>query len=143
MWKNYFIIEIFGEPVPTARARFNGKTAYTPQKTKLAMTRRVILMKNAIGHQSLSTLNEPIRVELEFHHSRPKRLLAKKYKDSVIPKTTKPDVDNLAKLMLDCATKSKLWSDDNLICELEVKDYYCSRQSNAKSVMIVKTMTTD
>lgn len=143
MWKNIFKIEIFGEPVPTARARFNGKTAYTPQKTKLAMSRRVILMKNAIGRQSFSTLDEPIRVELEFHHSRPKKLLTDKYGDNKIPKTTKPDVDNLAKMMLDCATKSKLWKDDNLICELEVKDYYCSRQSNPKSVMIVKTMTND
>jgi len=39
-------------------------------------------------------------------------------------KITKPDTDNMLKLVKDCATKCGYWSDDNLVCvEIVTKKY--------------------
>ena len=143
MWKKIFIIEIYGKPMATQRARFNGRYAYTPTKTRQAMNRRIALIKNAMNQQGITTLDCPLRVELDFIHPRPKRLMAKKYSDEKILKTTKPDVDNLAKLLLDSGSQAQLWKDDNQICQLEIKDWYTDRTNEPKSVMIVKRMTKD
>ena len=143
MWKTFCTITIHGDPVATGRARFDArrKIAYKPSKTRHAMARRIMLIKQHISQNRLLTIdNQPIRVELQFYHSRPKRLMRKKDSDNPILKTTKPDVDNLAKLMLDSATESSLWSDDNLICQLEIQDWYCAKTNEPKSVMIVKTL---
>ncbi len=35
----------------------------------------------------------------------------------------KPDVDNLAKLILDAMTKAGYWLDDNQVCDLRVTKY--------------------
>lgn len=40
------------------------------------------------------------------------------------PKTTKPDVDNLAKLILDAMTKSRYWKDDNQVAELSISKHW-------------------
>ena len=39
-------------------------------------------------------------------------------------KTTKPDLDNLMKLFLDCCTTVGFWSDDNLVASLVVEKFY-------------------
>jgi len=66
--------------------------------------------------------------------------MRKKDPSEPIPKTTKPDVDNLAKLILDSATQSGLWADDNLITQLEIRDWFVEKTTEPKSVMIVKTL---
>lgn len=46
-------------------------------------------------------------------------------------KTTKPDVDNLAKGLLDVMTKMGFWEDDNQIAELILrKSYTCPEDGN-------------
>jgi Holliday junction resolvase RusA-like endonuclease len=142
MWKLFCKIEIHGDPVATQRARFDTrrKIAYKPTKTRQAMNRRITVMKRHISQNRLSEIiDQPIRVELDFYHSRPKRLLRKKDPNDPIPKTTKPDVDNLAKLILDSATQAKLWNDDNLITQLEIRDWYVAKTNEPKSVMLVYT----
>ena len=142
MWKLFCKIEINGDPVATQRARFDTrrKIAYKPTKTRQAMNRRITLMKRHVSQNRLSEIiDQPIRVELDFYHSRPKRLMRKKDPNDPIPKTTKPDVDNLAKLILDSATQAKLWNDDNLITQLEIRDWYVAKTNEPKSVMLVYT----
>jgi len=39
-------------------------------------------------------------------------------------KTTKPDLDNLMKLFLDCCTTVGFWSDDNLVASLVVEKFW-------------------
>ncbi len=142
MWKLFCKIEIHGDPVATQRARFDSrrKIAYKPTKTRQAMERRITVIKRHTSQNRLSEIiNQPIRVELDFYHSRPKRLMRKKDPKDPIPKITKPDVDNLVKLILDSATQAKLWSDDNLIAQLEVRDWYVAKTNDPKSVMFVYT----
>jgi Holliday junction resolvase RusA-like endonuclease len=142
MWKLFCNIEIHGDPVATQRARFDTrrKIAYKPTKTRQAMNRRTSLMKRHVSQNRLSKIvDQPIRVELDFYHSRPKRLMRKKDPSEPIPKITKPDVDNLAKLILDSATQAELWNDDNLITQLEIRDWYVAKTNEPKSVMLVYT----
>ena len=39
-------------------------------------------------------------------------------------KTTKPDLDNAMKLLLDCMTKTGYWKDDNLIASMVVEKFW-------------------
>ena len=128
MWDLFFTVEIQGDPTATGRVRFSKKGgAYKPTKTRLAMNRRITLIQKQMRLDDISTTGLPVSVRLEFFHKRPKRLLAKKYDQSkLFLKTTKPDVDNLAKMMLDSATQAQLWKDDNQICFLDIRDYYAS-----------------
>jgi len=143
MWKTFCTIVIYGDPIATERTRFDAsrKIAYKPSKTRQAMTRRIALIQQYISQNGLAMIeNEPIRVELDFYHSRPQRLMRKNDPLEPIPKTTKPDVDNLAKLILDSATQGGLWSDDNLISQLEIRDWYVAKTDQPKTVIIVKTL---
>lgn len=40
-----------------------------------------------------------------------------------IPKTTKPDADNINKLLMDAMTKLKFWKDDAQIFDLHIQKY--------------------
>ena len=142
MWKLFSEITIYGDPVATARARFDTarKIAYKPTKTRLAMNRRILVMKQKKREYGLSMIKDcAVRVEIDFYHKRPKRLQRKKDPENRIPKITKPDLDNLAKLILDCATQSGIWSDDNLITQLELRDWFCPKNENPKTVMTIFT----
>jgi Holliday junction resolvase RusA-like endonuclease len=142
MWKTFCKITIYGDPCATERIRFDTRRgiAYKPTKTRKAMARYVMLIKQHIRKHSLVKIADvPIKVEIDCYHERPKRLLRKK--DPIIPilKTTKPDVDNLSKLIMDSATQAGLWEDDNLIVDLSIRDWYVAKTYSPKSVMIVKT----
>ena len=66
----------------------------------------------------------PVYLEVRFYHKRPKRLMRKKDPDGLILKETKPDLDNLLKLVKDAINDSGWWYDDKhnttLLCQ---KDY--------------------
>jgi len=123
MFKHHTQIVIMGKPQPTERVRFDGRKAYKPSKTREAMNRRIWAIRRHIATEKLETISDqPISVEIDFFHTRPKTMLRKKDPTNPIPKTTKPDVDNLAKLVLDCCTQATLWADDDLISRLVIRD---------------------
>ena len=149
-------ITIFGKPVPTQRHGFDftNKRAYTPPKTREAMRRRIAMIQKYMLMNRVKILKEvPLKVSLTFYHPRPKkwstkllRQMAQEYGSQPIPKTTKADVDNLAKMMLDCATQAGLWGDDCLITDMVVFDRYVGldetgNQLSPKTEMIVQTLT--
>lgn len=39
-------------------------------------------------------------------------------------KTTRPDTDNMVKLLMDCCTKCNFWKDDNQVASLVVEKFY-------------------
>jgi len=66
----------------------------------------------------------------EVKYTGPVRLITKwcfpitgKHQDGEY-KATKPDTDNLVKLLMDCCTKCNYWKDDNQVASLVVEKFY-------------------
>jgi len=102
-------------PTSTAQQRQfygKGKTALTPSAKQAAATWQAIVEM----HKPIQPLSGPLTVKLGVSWSR-------KGITEVVPRTTKPDVDNLAKLILDAMTKAGYWHDDNQVCDLRITKY--------------------
>jgi Holliday junction resolvase RusA-like endonuclease len=72
----------------------------------------------------------PVAVELRFAMPRPKSHFGAKGLKPSAPQfhAGKPDVDNLAKLLLDRITRSeRIWRDDSQVVQLEVSKAYGAR----------------
>lgn len=59
-----------------------------------------------------------VRVKITFFYP------AKKPHKHGEPKATRPDLDNMAKLLIDCATRSGYWRDDGQIADLRIIKAY-------------------
>lgn len=98
------------EPTPKGRPRLGKYGTYTPAKTKAA--------EEAIQWAwHGKPMEGPLKVSLRFYFKRPKKCL-KCYKD------TRPDIDNLVKLVCD-ALNGLAWKDDGQIVILEAYKLYC------------------
>jgi len=64
----------------------------------------------------------PVAVYLRFMCKRPKALK----KGDRILKTTKPDIDNYIKLVLDACNDAKVWHDDSQVVEILAQKWYCA-----------------
>jgi len=120
-------LTIPGEPVAKARPRVT-KTghAYTPKATvdyENWIKCCYIESKNKLGFKMLS---EPIRAEIECYFPIPKgfsRVKREKALKGEIRPCKKPDVDNLAKSILD-ALNNLAYDDDKQVVELEIVKFY-------------------
>lgn len=113
------IIFILGTPVPQG-----SKTAYVvgrravvtdQNRAKLKPWRAVVAAHADIGR----TFDCPVEVTLTFHMPKPQR-----------PRWTrpavKPDIDKLARAVLDGLTDGGLIADDARVVDLHVKEYYAT-----------------
>lgn len=100
-----------GTPVPWARARTSGRRFFTDAKTASAK-RRIALAAKAAG---AVPLEGPVTVVLMFDYD------ADETRIEVMPmatgKATRPDVDNLCKLVMD-ALNGVAWKDDGQVSTL-------------------------
>ncbi|MBR5621871.1 MAG: RusA family crossover junction endodeoxyribonuclease [Opitutales bacterium] len=69
--------------------------------------------------------DKPLKVEIgliyPYRKSEKKRLI----KSAVnIPHTSRPDMDNLLKFLLDCMTRCRFWNDDSQIYELKATKHW-------------------
>lgn len=74
-------------------------------------------------------LSGPLLVEIMFIMPRPKSHWSKKDGWGLVPSAPvdhikKPDLDNLAKAVLDCLTEIKVWTDDSIITGLILSKRY-------------------
>lgn len=100
------------EPTPKGRPRLGRYGTYTPAKTKAA--------EEAIQWAwHGKPMEGPLKVSLRFYFKRPKKCLASF-------KPTRPDIDNLVKLVCD-ALNGLAWKDDGQIVILEAYKFYCNR----------------
>lgn len=103
-------------PTSTAQQRQffgKGKTALTPAAKKASATWQAIVEQ----HKPSIPFTGPISVTIVLSWTRKGQVMSE-------PKTTKPDVDNLAKLILDAMTKSRYWNDDNQVAELSISKHW-------------------
>ncbi len=92
----------------------------------------------ALG-ESPFKLDGPIRIQIVFVGKRPKRLEGKKHSDSRIWKTTKPDIDNMIKMVSDIFTKWGIWNDDSQVVSIQAEDYYSGKHEEPHTVFQLYT----
>lgn len=119
------MISIIIRSVPIAQPRpraFNagGSARIVSAPSKHPVNDFKAAIKHEIGLLNPSPLTGPVTVHLYFVMPRPKALFWKSRPMPRIPHAKKPDVDNLAKSVLD-ACNELLWRDDSQICELKIE----------------------
>jgi Holliday junction resolvase RusA-like endonuclease len=115
---------IKGVPVAKGRPRLSKWGAYTPEATKMA--ERNLQAQAILFKRPEKPCVAPVCVEIEFYIAIPmsdsKRVRERKLSGQELP-AKKPDIDNLAKLVLD-ALNGVYWQDDNQIVQLSLSKQY-------------------
>jgi Holliday junction resolvase RusA-like endonuclease len=123
----FIAFEVLGEPKsqPRPKAARRGRFihVYTPATAKKWKG----LVASAAKPFLASKLTGPLSLELDFTFLRPKSHYTSKglfTKRAPKDHTKKPDVDNLAKAVMDALTDAGLWEDDDQIVSLRVTKKY-------------------
>tara|TARA_R100000664_G_scaffold9048_1_gene15044 strand:+ start:2271 stop:2738 length:468 start_codon:yes stop_codon:yes gene_type:complete len=131
------------DPVAKGRPKFRsvkGKSyAYTPKKTREAtkdIAERILLQKRYKIKKEENKKKCAVAVYCKFYIARPKRLGSG---DAVL-KTTKPDVDNYVKLLLDACNEAGLWEDDSMVVEILAQKWYCADYQTPKTMLQVNRL---
>jgi hypothetical protein len=117
-------IFIPGEPIAQPRAKVSTRggfaRAYTERGHAVHAYKQAIRIAyvNAVGE----LLEGPIEIRIVCWFERPKSH-SKKRRQQREPKTTKPDLDNIGKAVLD-ALNDIAYNDDGQVCRLTVEKWY-------------------
>ncbi len=126
-------------PIPKGRPRFSrhhatkNVVAYTPKRTK-DYEAQVYEAAKPHFHEPIT---EPSHIYIEAIFPRPKRLMAKRHPDGLIPHDKRPDLDNLAKAVMDGI--GPLLSDDAIITKMTASKYYAERGGEARTLVTIIT----
>ena len=108
-------------PVAKGRPRFTkGGRTYTPKKTKEAM--EFISEKIKSDREEQIPKGDPVALYCKFMCKRPVSM----GKGDRVLKTTKPDVDNYIKLIMDACNAAEVWEDDSQVVEVLGQKWYCA-----------------
>ena len=128
-WRKFFM-EVFaegfpkGQPRPRAFSRGGKASVYDPATAEGWKSAIAIACRPWAGRR----VSEPVFLRLVFYMPRPKSHYKKdgsltlSGSDAMYVKT--PDVDNLAKAVMDCMTSLQIWVDDAQVVELSVFKRY-------------------
>ena len=72
----------------------------------------------AVQHRPEEPLTGPLAVTLEYYFETSEAKKRYQYK------TTRPDADNMAKVLLDSMTRAGFWRDDAQVADLEIVKYW-------------------
>lgn len=121
--------EVRGKPRPRFSARGGYGRAYTPA-SYMKYERSIAKAYTEAGGKKFSgAVSVSIFIHRELPKSRPKRLLAE-------PDTSKPDIDNVAKAVLD-ALNGVAYEDDRQVVSLNVTKLPRTRQESFIRVTII------
>jgi len=130
-----------GPPTPKGRPRF-GRTktgrvvTRTPKATRIYES---IVRAHALATSPPNPLDGPVRVTIAAVLERPKRLMRKKDPDEELAHDRRPDVDNIAKAILD-ALDGWFWRDDAQVAELHCSKVYAAKDGRPMVAVTVETM---
>jgi Holliday junction resolvase RusA-like endonuclease len=128
IWSDVMTGSIPGKPIAMGRPRFARNRMYTPPTSRKFMDEAARIISESTDLK----IDQPVRVRMEFVFPRPKTM-PKGYKMHVVDwgktngrvwKWTKPDIDNLEKMLLDSMVKAGILQDDNLVVETHSGKYY-------------------
>ena len=132
-----------GQPRPRAFARKMGAVhvaRFYDSDVADAWKRQVALaVMQAVNVSKWALTEAPVAVELRFAMPRPKSHTGAKGMKPSAPQfhAGKPDVDNLAKLVLDQITKNgRIWRDDSQVVSLRCDKFWALGNEQGCSVMI-------
>jgi Holliday junction resolvase RusA-like endonuclease len=115
---------ISGEPVPQPRPRVSTRggfaRAYVPKDHPVHAYRKAIA--EAADEAGLVAQDEPLNVVIDAVFARPKSHLTKTGLKATAPRLPRPDVDNIAKAVLDAL--QDVIGDDTLVARLVVEKSY-------------------
>ena len=118
------IITIPYAPIPKGRPRMTRSgRVFTPKRTREWERLAGLAIAAQIG--GLNAFDEPLRGECRFIFSRPKNT-PKKAPSGRIPKTTRPDLDNLVKALLDAGSQAGLYVDDARVVETLASKWFAA-----------------
>ena len=137
--------KIEGKPVPQGRPRAvrmgAGVRMYDPPKSKAYKQMVFAKVRSYMKINGIQTITEPLAVHLNFYFTPPKsyskkRIQAIEAKEELL--TKKPDLDNLAKSILD-ACNNLLFEDDSQIVGLTIGKHYGHEDYVDVKVQIIET----
>jgi Holliday junction resolvase RusA-like endonuclease len=112
-------IVIPGKPAPYGRARHHGRRHWHGEAHEAWQRKAVLHMVRALRtHAGIGEAPMGYHVTIRAYYPSQS---ARKAERGQLKRAAKSDLDNVAKLVLDSATKAKLWEDDRyvsvLVCE--------------------------
>ena len=115
LWTCRIELEPMGKQRPRIAKRGAYARAYTPPKTAQWEKDAATIMR-AFWRRPPQT--GAVRVVVRAYRARTQYMQAKKRRELTIC-TSKPDVDNVAKIVLDAMVKARVLDDDNQVVQLE------------------------
>jgi Holliday junction resolvase RusA-like endonuclease len=94
----------------------------------------------AWGWKGAPPLEGPLKVVVRAVKARPKNMRRKADPDGLMWRTRKPDADNVAKSLLDAATKAGIWHDDAQVVHLEVFSLYAEKDGSPRVEVEISTV---
>ena len=137
--------KIEGKPVPQGRPRAvrmgAGVRMYDPPKSKVYKQMVAARVRSYMKINGIQTITEPLAIHLNFYFTPPKsyskkRIRAIEAKEELF--TKKPDLDNLAKSILD-SCNNLLFKDDSQIVGLTIGKHYGHEDYIDVKVQIIET----
>lgn len=117
------IFFVKGEPKGKGRPRFTKRGhTYTDAKTKEYES---LVMASYLASANCHKFTSPVRVVIMAHFKPPKKskkVVGDMLNGHILP-TKKPDVDNIAKIILDGLNRIA-WDDDTQVVDLTIGKYY-------------------
>lgn len=89
----------------------------------------------------VSTFTTAVIVEIDFFFPHPS-CTRKKDKGKTFPKVTRPDVDNMAKGLLDCLTTVGIIQDDGLIFDLRLRKFNVPHGKQGVRILVTDELHT-
>lgn len=130
---------VIGSPIPQPRVRVAARggfaRAYVPAKHPVNAWRR--LVEISAKPFIAQPIDEPLRVKILFEIERPKshyrtgRFAAELRANAPTHVSAAPDVDNLAKAVLDALNDCGFWRDDSLVVHLEAAKVWAVEEPGA------------
>ena len=89
-----------------------------------------LLLKAEAGRRGYQMVSEACYVYVKFYypHTKESKREAVRGGYTVVDKATRPDLDNLAKGVLDCLVDAGVLKDDGMICQLNLCKYYADTE---------------
>lgn len=127
-----------GNPVPKPRPKFFSKgkfvRVYTPAQGKKYEALVAACCRKAMSGDEAEILTGPLTMTIKFYFARPKS------KKAGTPHIVKPDIDNLAKSVLDGINKIA-YGDDAQVTDLQLVKEYASDPADARAFVWIGPKT--